>query len=64
MSDTQQLILDLIETSSLIGIDASAWVRQPTAIEAVAGKLIEQANSMLRFNDPKGIYSHCFCDIP
>ena len=64
LSDTQQLILDLIETSSLIGIDASAWVRQPTAIEAVAGKLIEQANSMLRFNDPKGIYSHCFCDIP
>ena len=64
LSDTQQLILDLIETSSLLGIDASAWVRQPTAIEAVAGKLIEQTNSMLRFNDPKGIYSHCFCDIP
>jgi protease-4 len=63
LSDTQQLILDLIEASSLLGIDASAWVNQPTAIEAVVGKLAEQANAMLRFNDPQGVYSHCFCDF-
>jgi len=63
LSDTQQMILDLIETSSLLGIDASAWARQPSPLEEVAGRLVEQANAMLRFNDPKGIYSHCFCEI-
>jgi protease-4 len=64
LSETEQLILSLIETSSRIGIEASAWTRQPSAIEDLAGKLAEQANAMLRFNDPKGIYAHCFCAIP
>jgi len=38
-------------------------VRQPSALEELAGSIAEKTKSILRFNDPKGIYSHCFCDI-
>lgn len=63
MSETQKFILSLIDTGSRIGIDASAWLHKPSALDRMAAGLLEQARSLLRFNDPSGLYSHCFCDI-
>lgn len=63
LSDTEKLILSFIETSGRVGIDAAEWMRQPSALEKVATEIVEQADSLLRFNDPQGIYAHCFCDI-
>jgi protease-4 len=63
MSPGEQLLVDIIGTAAKTGLDLSGWVRQPSALEELAGSIAEKTKSMLRFNDPKGIYSHCFCDI-
>ena len=63
MSPGQQLLVDIISAAAKTGLDLSGWVRQPGALEELAGSIAEKTKSMLRFNDPKGIYSHCFCDI-
>ena len=63
MSPTEQMILDLIGASALLGMDAAAWVRSPSRLEEVATELVERADAVLRFNDPQGIYAHCFCAI-
>jgi protease-4 len=63
MSPGQQLIVDILGTGAKAGLDLSGWVRQPKGLEKLAGSLAEKTKLMLRFNDPKGIYSHCFCEI-
>ena len=63
LSPTEQMILDLIGAGSLLGIDAAAWVRSPSALEEVATAIVDQVDALLRFNDPQGFYAHCFCDL-
>ena len=63
LTPTQQFILDLVGSAKSFGVDLSGLLPQPSAVERVAGKLADEAESLLRFNDPKGIYSHCFCDF-
>ncbi|HSG57958.1 MAG TPA: signal peptide peptidase SppA [Woeseiaceae bacterium] len=63
LTPTQQFIIDLVGSAHWFGVDLRGLLPQPSAIERIAGGLAEQAESMLRFNDPKGIYSHCFCDF-
>ena len=29
----------------------------------LASDVADKTRRMLRFNDPKGVYSHCFCEI-
>jgi protease-4 len=63
MSSGQQLIVDIIGAGAKAGLDLSGWIRQPNGLEELAGSLAEKTKLMLRFNDPKGIYSHCFCEM-
>ena len=63
MSPGQQLIVDIIGAGAKAGLDLSGWIRQPNGLEELAGSLAEKTKLMLRFNDPKGIYAHCFCEI-
>jgi protease-4 len=63
MSPTEQLILDLLTTIRTAGIDPGVFVREPQPIEIFANRLQDTLAAVLRFNDPKGIYSHCFCEI-
>ncbi|MCG8369742.1 MAG: signal peptide peptidase SppA [Proteobacteria bacterium] len=64
MSPTQQLILDLLTTFRNVGIDPAAFVGEPKPIEVLANRLQALLSEVTRFNDPKGIYSYCFCEIP
>jgi protease-4 len=63
MSPGQQLIVDIIGAGAKAGLDLSGWIRQPNGLEELAGSLAKKTELMLRFNDPKGIYAHCFCEI-
>jgi protease IV len=63
ISQAERILLDLLESSARLGIDVSTWIRRPSAIETLAKSIGDKADSMLRFNDPKGMYSHCFCSI-
>ncbi|MBT8107181.1 MAG: signal peptide peptidase SppA [Gammaproteobacteria bacterium] len=63
MSPTEQLILDLLTSITMVGIDPAAIARKPAPIEVFANYLHALLAEVAQFNDPKGIYSHCFCEI-
>jgi len=63
LSPTEQMIIDLISVARTAGIDLSSWSRRSSAVSRLTDDIAARAESLLRFNDPKGIYSHCFCDI-
>ena len=63
LSPGEQMIIDLLGTISTLGFDISGWSGQRTLVDEFADDLADRAGRMLRFNDPKGMYSHCFCDI-
>jgi protease-4 len=63
MSAVEQLFIDLLSVGVRAGIDVSALPGWPSAVEEIARQVGEKTDSLWRFNDPKGIYSHCLCDI-
>ena len=63
LSSTEQLIVDLFSIASRSGVDLSRWAGPPTVFEQIAQTVGQKAQSLLQFNDPKGVYSHCLCDI-
>jgi len=63
LSPSEQLLLELLTVVSRTGLDTSHWIRKTSVLEEVTQALIQKSESLLRFNDPKGVYSHCFCDI-
>ena len=63
LTPTEQMILDFLSILRMTGVDPQAFVREPTPIEVFANRLQALAADLRKFNDPKGIYSHCFCEI-
>lgn len=63
LSPAEQMIVDLLGAVSVLGIDLSGLGRPANIVDEVAATVAEQAGPLLRFNDPKGVYAHCFCDI-
>jgi protease-4 len=63
MSPTEQLILDLLTTLRMAGIDPAAVATKPKPIEVFVNRLQALYAEVTQFNDPKGIYSHCFCEV-
>ncbi len=63
LSPTEQMVLDLLSMARRIGVDPGAFVESPAPIAAFANRLQALASRVTRFNDPKGVYSHCFCEI-
>lgn len=62
-SATEQMILDLLATADSVGLDPSAFVRPPTALEVFATRIDRALAEFAKFNDPMNTYSHCFCEI-
>jgi len=60
LSPLEQLLIDFFSVTSDAGVDLSGWVRKPTPVESALRDIVTSA---LRFNDPKGIYAHCLCDL-
>jgi protease-4 len=63
LSPTQQLVMDFLAVTNRTGFDVAALVSAPSALESIANKLQGLLASLTKFNDPKGLYSHCFCEI-
>ncbi len=63
LSPTEQMILDLLSVFRLAGFDPADVATEPGPIKVFAGKLATLAEQVTRFNDPRGVYSHCFCEI-
>lgn len=63
LSPTEQMILDMLTVAKRIGLDPSTFVAAPTPIVTFADRLQAMLAAVTKFNDPKGVYSHCFCEI-
>ena len=62
-SPTEQMILDFLAFGDSLGLDASAFVREPTTLEAFANHLDNALSEFAKFNDPGAAYSYCFCEM-
>lgn len=63
LTPTEQMILDFLSVARVAGIDPGAFVSSPTDIERFANQMQALLSSVSRFNDPKSVYSHCFCEL-
>jgi protease-4 len=63
LSASEQMLLEILTVATRSGLDVSSMTRKTSVLEDVARAVIRRTESLLRFNDPNGVYSHCFCDI-
>ncbi|MGI9225732.1 MAG: signal peptide peptidase SppA [Woeseiaceae bacterium] len=63
LSSTEQMILDLLTMADRAGIDPASFVKAPTPAASFANQLQKLLAQVTKFNDPKGVYAHCFCEL-
>jgi len=63
LSPTEQMVLEFFALTERTGFDAGALVTGPSALESFANRLEALLSGLSQFNDPKGVYAHCFCEI-
>ncbi|MEE4162897.1 MAG: signal peptide peptidase SppA [Woeseiaceae bacterium] len=61
LSSTEQMIVDLLATAKALGVDPAVFVDEPRSLERLARQFEAMIDPVLRFNDPNGVYAHCFC---
>ena len=61
LSPGEQMMLDLMGGAGSLGFDVSGFFRKRSAVERVAAGIEDVVLPLTRFNDPRGIYAHCFC---
>lgn len=63
LSPTEQMLLDFLSVFRVTGLDPTVFVDAPSPVEIFANRLQELIAHVSKFNDPKGVYSHCFCEM-
>lgn len=61
MSPGEQMVIDMLDSARVFGLEFDGFGRPESAVERVAKMLDQTLSPLLRFNDPKGVYAHCFC---
>jgi protease-4 len=61
LTPAEQFTLRFLSSASRIGLDAGRLFNRDSSVEQIADAVSTALSPMLRFNDPKGIYAHCFC---
>jgi protease-4 len=61
LSPTEQLAVEFLGGVRWLGVDAAGLFGRNSAVERLAGLVEDALAPLLRFNDPRGVYSHCFC---
>ena len=57
----EQLLLDLMSGARDWGMDFSSVGSTRPSLDYVANVVEDALSPLTRFNDPRGLYSHCFC---
>jgi protease-4 len=63
LTPTEQLLIDLMSLARIVGFDPESLAPRPGRLEKIATVLEAAVEPLFRFDDPKGIYSHCLCDF-
>ena len=63
MSPGEQLVVDMFGSAKHAGINLAPFSTRRPAVERLASALDKALAPLLQFNDPKGVYAHCFCAL-
>ena len=63
LSPTELLALQLLGGAKAVGVDIADFHATPTAVNRLAAVVENTLRPLTRFNDPRGVYAHCFCQI-
>ncbi len=63
LSPGEQLALDILAGADGLGLTFGALSRPSSSVERVANMLEEVLAPLVMFDDPKGMYSQCFCEF-
>ena len=63
LSPGEQMVVDLFGSAKQIGFDVGTFTSRQPAVERLAMIVDKTLAPLLQFNDPKGVYAHCFCTI-
>lgn len=63
LSPSEQVVVDFLSTAVRSGVDISRWVRAPEFVNHLLRDIDKTIGGLLKFDDPKGMYTHCLCDF-
>jgi len=63
LSPGEQMIVDLFGSAKQVGFNVGTFTSRQSAVERLAMIVDKTLAPLLQFNDPKGVYAHCFCTI-
>jgi protease-4 len=63
MSPGEQLLVDMFGSAKHAGINLAPFSTRRPSVERLASALDKALAPLLQFNDPKGVYAHCFCAL-
>lgn len=61
LSPGERLALDLMGGVKWLGFSPESFSAKQSSVERMANVLEDAISPLLRLNDPKGVYAHCFC---
>ena len=63
LSPTEQMVVDMLGTAKNFGLTFDFLRSEPSSLQKIAGELEAALLPLTEFNDPKGVYAHCLCEI-
>ena len=63
LSPFEQFLVDVFEASSSFGVTLGSVGSSSGSLDQVAARLEEYLDPLARFDDPKGVYAHCMCEL-
>ena len=63
LSPTEQMVVDMLGTAKNFGLKFDFLRSEPSSLQKIAGELEAALLPLTEFNDPKGVYAHCLCEI-
>jgi protease-4 len=61
LTPAEAFALQFLSSAARAGLDARSLLGRRSSINRIADAVSTALSPVLRFNDPKGIYAHCFC---
>jgi protease-4 len=63
LSPGEQMVVDLFGSAKQAGFNIGMFTTRKPAVERLAKIVDKTLAPLFQFNDPKGVYAHCFCSI-
>lgn len=61
LTPAEQFTLQFLSTAARVGLDVKSLAGRRSSMDQLARAVTAALSPVLRFNDPRGMYAHCFC---